>query len=180
MAMELTVRHAEPDDFDAVREIYSLPRAIAGTLQVPFASAEIWRKRLAEPRAHFRELVAVTDGTPVGHLGLDASFRARRAHVATLGMAVRDDFQHRGVGSFLLGAAISLADNWLGILRIELNVFTDNEAALRLYRKFGFVVEGTHRAFALRDGVYVDTFSMARLHPSPPRLPERDAQADPS
>jgi putative acetyltransferase len=31
------------------------------------------------------------------------------------------------------------------------------------------VREGLHRGYALRDGSYVDTLSMARLHPNPPR-----------
>jgi putative acetyltransferase len=51
-----------------------------------------------------------------------------------------------------------------------LTVYTDNAGAIALYRKFGFVDEGVHRAFALRDGVYVDALAMARLHPNPPRL----------
>ncbi len=39
--------------------------------------------------------------------------------------------------------------------------------------KFGFVVEGRHPAFAMRDGVYVESWSMGRLHPAPPGLPAR-------
>jgi putative acetyltransferase len=57
------------------------------------------------------------------------------------------------------------------VLRLELNVYVDNEPAIALYRKFGFEIEGTNRAFALRDGVYVDSHAMARLHPNPPTLP---------
>ena len=34
---------------------------------------------------------------------------------------------------------------------------------LRLYRKFGFEVEGTLREYALRNGLYVDAYTMARL-----------------
>ena len=56
------------------------------------------------------------------------------------------------------------------LLRLELTVYTDNAAALRLYRKFGFDIEGTHRGFALRDGVFVDAYAMARLHPAPPAI----------
>jgi hypothetical protein len=40
-----------------------------------------------------------------------------------------------------------------------------NAAAIALYEKFGFEVEGTHRRLAFRDGEYVDAYSMARLKP---------------
>jgi len=42
--------------------------------------------------------------------------------------------------------------------------------ALRLYRNFGFEIEGTLRGYALRDGAYVDVHAMARLHPKPPSI----------
>jgi putative acetyltransferase len=83
---------------------------------------------------------------------------------------VHEDWHARGVGTRLMEALIDLADNWLGALRIELTVYCDNEPAMKLYRKFGFEIEGTHRAFALRDGQYTDSYAMARLHPRPPRL----------
>jgi len=34
----------------------------------------------------------------------------------------------------------------------------------------GFVEEGRHKAYALKGGCYVDSISMARLHPNPPQL----------
>ena len=61
------------------------------------------------------------------------------------------------------GAALDLADNWLGVIRVDLKVYTDNEAGIALYEKFGFEIEGTHRRDAFRNGEYVDTYSMARL-----------------
>ena len=56
-------------------------------------------------------------------------------------------------------------------MRIELTVYTDNARAIALYEKSGFVHEGTHRAYALRHGRFVDAHAMARLHPDPPLLP---------
>ena len=87
-----------------------------------------------------------------------------------LGISVTPTAQGQGVGTALMTALCDYADNWLALLRIELTVYTDNEVAQRLYRKFGFELEGTFRAYALRDGVYVDAHSMARLHPRPPQI----------
>ena len=80
-----------------------------------------------------------------------------------LGMSVHDAHAGKGVGSALLAAAIDLAENWLQYSRMELTVFTDNVAALALYKKFGFEIEGTLRRYAFRDGEFVDTHTMARL-----------------
>jgi putative acetyltransferase len=60
-------------------------------------------------------------------------------------------------------ATIELAEKWLNLTRIQLEVYTDNEPAIRLYQKFGFEIEGTLRNFAFRDGQYVDVYAMARL-----------------
>jgi len=65
----------------------------------------------------------------------------------------------------LLAAAIDLADNWLNYTRIELTVYTDNDVALALYRKFGFEVEGTLKSYAFRGGRYIDAYTMARIAP---------------
>lgn len=81
-------------------------------------------------------------------------------------MMVRDDWQDKGAGSALMRAAVDLADKWLNLSRLELEVYTDNEPAIRLYKKFGFVIEGKLVSYAYRDGQYVDTYAMARLRPA--------------
>ncbi|MBA3542699.1 MAG: GNAT family N-acetyltransferase [Deltaproteobacteria bacterium] len=67
----------------------------------------------------------------------------------------------------MLGAVIELADNWYGLARLELTVFTDNAPAIGLYRKFGFEVEGTLRAYVLKRGVLADALTMARIRDRP-------------
>jgi putative acetyltransferase len=86
-------------------------------------------------------------------------------------MAVPTAWQGKGVGSALMSAMCELADGWLNVFRLELTVYTDNARAIALYRKFGFEIEGTHRAYALRAGRYVDSHSMARIRAkAPPAL----------
>ena len=110
MTPGVTVRHTEPSDFAAFRKIFSCPSVIRGTVQLPYPSAESWRKKLENPPADFYSLVACAEGEVVGHVGLQAVSRARRRHVGSLGMAVRDDWQGKGVGSALMAAAVELAD----------------------------------------------------------------------
>lgn len=162
--MTFTIRRTEPGDFEAVRQIFAGPAAVRGTLQLPFPSAEEWRRRLAEPAGSLFSLVACAEREAVGSLALLTSpDRPRRRHAAQIGMAVRDDWQGRGVGTALLQAAVDLADKWLNLSRLELEVFCDNAPAIRLYQKFGFSIEGTLVQFAFRDGIYEDAYLMARL-----------------
>ena len=52
---------------------------------------------------------------------------------------------------------------WLNLTQPELEVYTDNESAIQLYKKFGFTIESTLAQFAFRDGQYVHSYTMARL-----------------
>jgi putative acetyltransferase len=113
-------------------------------------------------------LLAERGGLLLGSLGLHPVERVRRRHAAMLGISVGAAHQGGGVGTALMQAACDYADRWAQLLRLELTVFVDNARAIALYRRFGFQEEGRHRAYALRDGAYVDVLSMARLHPHPP------------
>lgn len=163
----ITIRRAEPSDAEAYHRIFSCPKVIHGTLQLPYPSVEAWRKRLTEiPDGTFNLCACVGDEV-VGQLGLHTfPHGPRRRHVGQLGMAIHDDWQGRGVGSALMAAAINLAENWLNLSRLELEVYTDNEAAIALYKKFGFIVEGTHPNFSYRNGEYIGVYAMARLRQS--------------
>jgi L-phenylalanine/L-methionine N-acetyltransferase len=162
--MAITIRRAEPDDYELVCEVFADESAYSGTLQTPFPSKDRWRKMLADNTEADYLLLAFVDGAVAGHAGLHPWGKSpRRAHVRGLGMAVQGRYQGQGVGTALMQALMDLADKWLPVTRIELTVFADNERAVKLYRKFGFEIEGTHKAYALRDGKYVDTYAMARI-----------------
>jgi L-phenylalanine/L-methionine N-acetyltransferase len=162
---EVVIRAAELTDAEAIQEIFNQPKAQANTLQLPWRSVGQRRDWLSRVTADGHVLVAEVDGRIVGQLGLQIQGAPRRRDVGSFGMAVHDAFQGRGIGTALMQAMIELADNWLGLRRIELEVYTDNAAGVRLYEKFGFVIEGTGRAWAWRGGELVDVYFMARLKP---------------
>lgn len=162
--MNLTIRRAEPGDYQAIHKIFTYPRVIWGTLQVPYPSVEQWRKKLAEPPEGFISLVACVDDEVVGQISVQIyPQRLRQRHIGDIGMMVRDDWQGKGVGTALMQSAIDLADKWLNLHRLELEVYVDNEPALKLYKKFGFEIEGRRVQDSFRDGAYVDTYMMGRI-----------------
>jgi putative acetyltransferase len=161
--MDITVRNAESSDAEALWKCFTAPKVVHGTLQLPYRSVESVRESLAKSEEGFFLLVAVVDEEVVGSISLHAATRPRLRHKGEIGMMVRDDWQGKGVGSAMMQAVIDLADKWLNLTRIELTVYTDNEPAVALYRKFGFEVEGTLRKFAFRDGEFVDAYTMARV-----------------
>jgi putative acetyltransferase len=159
------IRAIEPGDFNDIAQIFEQPRAIWGTLQAPYMSVETRRQRhLTLPPSHTL-LAAVIDGKVIGTAGLHPFDNRRRAHAAAIGMAVHDAYAGRGAGRALLDALLTQADRWLNYTRIELEVWSDNERAIRLYEQAGFQREGLLRAYAWRDGAYVDAIAMARIRP---------------
>jgi len=176
----ITIRRATVGDAEAIQATFATPKAMAGTLQLPFPSLERWRKWLADGAQDDYVLVAEVAGKVVGNLGLHAASKSpRRRHAGAIGMSVRDDWQGRGVGTALLAAAIDLADNWLNYRRLELTVYTDNAAALALYRKFGFAIEGTLKDYAFRGGRFIDAYTMARCVPLPAKPVRKSAGGEP-
>lgn len=171
--MQITIRRSQVSDAAGYAQLMAHPEVFSGLLQLPYPSEEMWKLRLqdnAAPGKADLSLVAVSGEELVGSAGLFAAGAPlRRRHVMTLGISVAAQAQGQGVGRALMAALLDYADNWAQVLRIELTVYTDNARAIRLYESFGFEREGLMRAYALRDGAYVDTLAMARLHPKPPR-----------
>ena len=82
-------------------------------------------------------LVAQSDGEVVGHAGLLVV--ADEGHVTTV--AVHPDVQGGGVGACLL-AGLCRAAVAAGLASMTLEVRVSNEAAIGLYRRFGFAPAG--------------------------------------
>jgi len=112
----------------------------------------------------YPHLVALAGAAVIGWCDVVGTKRLSRQHCGTLGMGLLPQWRGRGIGRRLID--VTLAAGWAhGFKRIELSVYANNAAALRLYRAVGFVAEGCQRKAAWIEGAYVDVIPMALLAP---------------
>jgi len=167
--IQLIVRAQRLDDLEALYAMREQAGVRPNVLALPFTDPDRFRERTGPGRDGMYRLVAeaiLPDGVRllVGSLGLFQG-QLSSAHRADMGIQVHEDYQEIGVGSALMAAMCDLADNWLNLHRVELEVFTDNPRGIALYKKFGFEIEATLHHYAYRNGEYVDAYFMGRINP---------------
>jgi ribosomal protein S18 acetylase RimI-like enzyme len=106
------------------------------------------------------QYVAVDDGRVVGWCDVNPKTHETLRHSGVLGMGVAASHRGQGVGSALLRATLEAASA-RGITRVELVVRADNAAAIALYERHGFELEGRLRDYMIVDGVAHDALAMA-------------------
>ena len=110
-----------------------------------------------------RSLVAESEESLVGFLGVTGSPIPRLRHAGQLFLGVLRAHWGRGVGRALLSEAIRWAPT-AGLSRLELFVMKENTRAIALYERLGFRAEGSRRRAYMINGVAVDDQLMAYIH----------------
>ena len=107
------------------------------------------------------EIIAVVDGVVAGTAGIDAlGMRDKIKHRAVFGIAIAKAFWGLGIGRYLMESCIECART-AGYLQLELEVVAENERAVEMYKKAGFVEYGRNpKAFRLRTGEYQELVDM--------------------
>ncbi len=165
--MRFVVRPADPSDAE---QLTRLAEAVSAEPEGWLISTSGDWRSVGEERRYLRALrrcgdAAVfvaerDDGTLIGRLSVARDRHPASAHVADLGVMVAKDARRRGVGTALLEAAVAWSRR-VGVRKLELHVFPWNEAAIRLYERFGFEREGYRRRHYRRAGEEVDVILMA-------------------
>ena len=84
----------------------------------------------------------------------------RYLHRAALGIAVRKESWGMGIGKKMMQECIMWC-NKNGVEQLELEVVTQNERAVSLYKSLGFQIYGTKKhALKYGDGTYADEYCM--------------------
>lgn len=108
-------------------------------------------------------LIAEKDNKDLVGFLMSAGGNAKRnKHSSYIVMGILKEYRGKGIGTKLFGELERWAFNHK-INRLELTVVTRNEAALSLYKKMGFEIEGTKRHSLCIDGEFVDEYDMSKL-----------------
>ena len=156
-----TVRRARAADVPAMVDLFASVAAEGRWIGAEEVDRDERRETLRSMLTGADEalFVAEAGGGPVGQLGISL----RRYGVAELGMLVATGWRRRGVGTALLGYGVDWARQ-AGAHKVALQVWPHNEAALALYRRFGFVEEGRlRRHYRRRSGELWDAVVMGLL-----------------
>jgi RimJ/RimL family protein N-acetyltransferase len=107
-------------------------------------------------------LVAEQDNHLVGYLEAIGGTFKRSRHSAYIVIGILQAFTGQGIGTLLF----QKLEEWVQqrhIHRQELTVMAHNIRGIALYKKQGFVIEGTRRNALLIDGHFIDEYYMSKL-----------------
>jgi RimJ/RimL family protein N-acetyltransferase len=99
------------------------------------------------------------EGDIIGELTFRTGKWKQTEHVGEFGIMLRKDYRGMGIGTLLLESLISWAKK-SHVRKINLKVRTDNKAAIHLYKKFGFQIEGTLSREFFINGQFYDCYIM--------------------
>lgn len=109
-------------------------------------------------------LLAQAEGAIIGNVSFAVGPVRRIAHRGNFGIAVVQAWRGQGVGTALLEMLLAWAAASPTVEKVGLEVFSTNHAAIRLYRRLGFVEEGLRpRDVKLGPGRYADALMMYKF-----------------
>jgi ribosomal protein S18 acetylase RimI-like enzyme len=162
LARQIQIRRPRESDAKSIRE------AVKAIAAEKWYLATVEGFSLKQTRAFLKHIVdgdlpqvmAIAEEAVIGFCDILPNSAVGFAHVARLGMGVRSEWRRQGIGRRLLEACLALARK-TDIEKVELEVFSDNIAAVRLYESFSFSREGVRvRGRKLNDR-YQDVVLMA-------------------
>lgn len=164
--IELILRDPEKEDASAILEYLRTvggesDNLLFGKNGVPFTVAQE-EKLIEEMNRDEGSFMVIGEvkGEIVSLANLVTPKRARIAHNAEIALSVRKDHWNQGVGRAVMTELIDFARRHPGIHNVHLGVKKENEAAIHLYEKMGFVKTGSHKDYFQIDGVFYDLVLM--------------------
>ncbi|UYP45813.1 hypothetical protein NEF87_002098 [Candidatus Lokiarchaeum ossiferum] len=162
----LQISKANPDD--AIRVIKYLNQVGGESDNLTFGENE-FSKTVEQEQEFLSDLqksnnsiliLGIIDNRLISVANLSASSKSRLNHLGEIGISVRKSAWNIGVGNAIMEYLIAWAKANQIIRKINLSVRTDNQHAIELYQRFGFVKEGLMTRAMQINGQFYDTLEM--------------------
>ena len=125
----------------------------------PFSAADI-RDDIESSRREGQPFTILVGDRPIGRIGLN-QFRARDRICAVYLFIGEPDCWGRGYARDACMALLAYAFDRMDLHQVELWTLADNDPAIPMYRKCGFVEEATLRDRSFKEGKWVDHIVMS-------------------
>ena len=160
----INIRPVELNDYVSLSRIRKMDGVMENILATSDEPLDKVKNKILNRTNNDFWFVAEIDHAVVGTAILNRCSNPRKNHVGSLTIMVDKGYQKKGIGMALMKELINLSDNVLKLKRLELFVLADNEIAINLYKKFGFVIEGVQKYSAIKNGEFCDELMMARIN----------------
>lgn len=140
-----------------LKAVQEAPEAFGTTYEEELAvTMEDWKRRL-----NFNMIFAKSENRIIGMIGAVIDYRSKLNHVAlVISFYVIPEFRNKGIGGLLLDNIINKLKKQKNIRKINLKVTTNQAAAVKLYKKNGFHINGVLENEYLINGIYYDQYIM--------------------
>jgi RimJ/RimL family protein N-acetyltransferase len=164
--VEIVIREAKADDAGSI--LYYVQKVCGESQFLTFGPGEFMLTDLEEKEIIKKSnetdnqlfMLGLINGKIISTLNFSGGQRPRIKHCGEFGMSVQRQFWGIGIGSLMLETLFSWAKNNGIIKKINLRVRTDNNRAISLYERSGFLKEGTIRKEIVIDGNFYDHYWM--------------------
>ncbi len=105
-------------------------------------------------------ILALVDNNIIAIGTIASNQKIKSKHNGELGIVVEAQYQGKGIGNYIIGWLCEWCRSNEVTKRIQLDVRTDNESAVKLYEKFGFVKVGKLENQTLIEDKYYHLYVM--------------------
>lgn len=170
--MNYTIREAVGDDAESYNRFFRkiVDEPYNNITRHPgeyIGTDEETRQRLIEAQTNDNQIifVAVDDNNQViGEISARGRARQSMVHCVGIGISVAATYRGQGIGTALMQQVLAWAEHNPVVLRLELEVFSDNLRAINIYLKLGFVIEGLRRNAYRKHYEFKHAYMMAILY----------------
>ena len=170
MEYDLLIREAEVEDatelialLDQIGHESSFTSLDENGIAMSESEMELFIDQQAQSENQITLLAFLNDEL-VGVVNITADQRPRVRHIGDVFLGIKKAYWGNGLGSILMEEAIEWAQSSGSIRRLQLTVQKRNTAAVHLYEKMGFIIEGLQeRGAYIEGGEFLDVYLMGQL-----------------